>query len=85
MKKIVMETLIRYEKVKDIIIKNIIFKDGYLSKKKNACINIFRSSRPEMFLRKGVLKIRSKFTGEHPWKHMGEPERKFSYVKRIAF
>ena len=29
-----METLIRYEKVKDIIIKNIIFKDGQLSKKK---------------------------------------------------
>ena len=25
-----------------------------------------RSSRPEMFLRKGVLKIWSKFTGEHP-------------------
>ena len=26
---------------------------------------IFRSSCPEMFLRKGVLKICSKFTGEH--------------------
>ena len=26
----------------------------------------FRSSRPEVFLRKGVLKICSKFTGEHP-------------------
>ena len=26
----------------------------------------FRSSRPEMFLRKGVLKICSKFPGEHP-------------------
>ena len=26
----------------------------------------FRSSRPEVFLVKGVLKIRSKFTGEHP-------------------
>ena len=26
----------------------------------------FRSSRPEMFLKKGVLKICSKFTGEHP-------------------
>ena len=25
----------------------------------------FRSSRPEVFLRKGVLKICSKFTGEH--------------------
>ena len=29
------------------------------------CTDIFRSSHPEMFLRKGVLKIRSKFTGEH--------------------
>ena len=26
----------------------------------------FRSSHPEMFLEKGVLKICSKFTGEHP-------------------
>ena len=29
---VVMETLIQYENVKDIIVKNIIFKDGYLSK-----------------------------------------------------
>ena len=28
--------------------------------------NTYRSSHPEMFLRKGVLKICSKFTGEHP-------------------
>ena len=28
--------------------------------------NIYRSSRPEVFLRKGVLKICSTFTGEHP-------------------
>ena len=27
-----------------------------------------RSSHPEVFLRKGVLKICSKFTGEHPWR-----------------
>ena len=27
---------------------------------------LFRSSRPEMFLGKGVLKICNKFTGEHP-------------------
>ena len=26
----------------------------------------FRSSRPELLLRKGVLKVWSKFTGEHP-------------------
>ena len=31
---------------------------------KNCCL--YRSSRPEVFLRKGVLKIYSKFTGEHP-------------------
>ena len=29
-------------------------------------MSIFRSSCPEVFLRKGVLKISSKFTGEHP-------------------
>ena len=28
----------------------------------------FRSSRPDVLLRKGVLKIYSKFTGEHPCK-----------------
>ena len=28
----------------------------------------FRSSRPEVFFRKGVLKICSKFTGEHTWR-----------------
>ena len=27
-----------------------------------------RNSRPEVFLRKGVLKIWRKFTGEHPWR-----------------
>ena len=27
---------------------------------------VYRSSHPEVFLRKGVLKICSKFTGEHP-------------------
>ena len=31
---------------------------------------IFRSSPPEVFLRKGVLKIRSKFTGEHPCRNV---------------
>ena len=37
----------------------------------NQTVHNFRSSRPEVFLRKGVLKICSKFTGEHPcicWK-----------------
>ena len=27
----------------------------------------FRNSHPEVFLGKGVLKVRSKPTGEHPW------------------
>ena len=27
----------------------------------------FRSSQPELFLQKGVLKISSRFTGEHQW------------------
>ena len=29
-------------------------------------VSLVRSSRPEVFLGKGVLKIGSKFTGEHP-------------------
>ena len=29
-------------------------------------VMLFKSSRPEMFLTKGVLRICSKFTGEHP-------------------
>ena len=32
----------------------------------NVSSKIFRSSRPDVFLRKGVLKICIKFTGEHP-------------------
>ena len=33
-------------------------------------IQIFRSSHPEVFLEKGVLKICSKFTGEHPCRNV---------------
>ena len=29
-------------------------------------LTIYRSSRPEMFLRKGILKICSKSAGKHP-------------------
>ena len=29
-------------------------------------VNSLRKSHPDVFLRKGVLKICSKFTGEHP-------------------
>ena len=39
-----------------------IFSTRVLSSSEKA----YRSSRPEVFLRKGVLKICSKFTGEHP-------------------
>ena len=31
------------------------------------------SSHPEMFLRKGILKICSKFTGKHPWVFLRTP------------
>ena len=31
-------------------------------------LNVHTGSRPEVFLRKGVLKICRKFTGEHPCK-----------------
>ena len=30
-------------------------------------IPLYRTSHPEVFLEKGVLKICSKFTGEHLW------------------
>ena len=30
--------------------------------------NTFRSSHPEVYLRKGFLKTCSKFIGEHPWR-----------------
>ena len=33
----------------------------------NQKVQRYRSSRPEVFLVKGVLKICSKFTGEHPY------------------
>ena len=43
-----------------------ILKD-HLFARCNICIEaIFRSSHPEVFLGKDVLKICSKFTGEHP-------------------
>ena len=32
------------------------------------CERVLRNSIPEMFIEKGVLKIYSKFTGEHPCK-----------------
>ena len=43
------------------------------------CARIYRSSHPEVFLRKGVLKICSKFTGEH------HAEMPFTYATRCIF
>ena len=36
----------------------------------NFCLTVFRSSHPEVFLVKGVLKICSTFTGEHPCRNV---------------
>ena len=46
-----------------IIIQDVSTKIGRIFK---ALLVITRSSHPEVFLRKGVLKIHSKFTGENP-------------------
>ena len=40
-----------------------------------------RSSRPEVFLRKGVLKICSKFTGEHPCRSVISTKLLSSFIK----
>ena len=34
----------------------------------NNHVLMYRSNRPEVFLKKGILKICSKFTGEHPYR-----------------
>ena len=49
--------------VKSKEVKNHILRQNWIFRH-TSCIN--RSSRPELFLGKGVLKICSKFTGEHP-------------------
>ena len=46
---------------------------AHFTRKLLCCSNFLispRSSHPEMFLRKGVLKIRSKFTGDHPCRNV---------------
>ena len=45
------------------------FKKGFLEKQQSVP-NTCRSSHSEVFLRKGVLKICSNFTGEHPCRNM---------------
>ena len=41
----------------------------------------YRSSRPEVFLRKGVLKICSKFTGEHPCRSVISIKLRSSFIE----
>ena len=40
-----------------------------------------RSSRPEMFLRKGVLKIWSKFTGEQPCRNVTSVKLQSNFIE----
>ena len=42
---------------------------------------IFRSSRPELFLRKGVLKICSKFIGEHPCRRVISIKLQINFIE----
>ena len=44
-------------------------------------IDINRSSRLEVFLRKGVLKICSKFTGEHPCRNAISIKLQSNFIK----
>ena len=53
--------LILFSEIDVIFVINFVFRNGcYL------WLLYFRSSHPEVFSRKGVLKICSRFTGEHP-------------------
>ena len=45
---------------------NEIFENTFFYRTPLVAAPLFRSSRPIMFLRKGILKICGKFTGEHP-------------------
>ena len=42
---------------------------------------VFRSSRPEVFLGKGVLKICSKFTGEHPCRSVNSIKFQSNFIE----
>ena len=44
-------------------------------------LGLFRSSPPEVFLRKGVLKICSKFTGEHPCRSVISIKFQSNFIK----
>ena len=40
------------------------------SMQESSCFHLIKSSHAEVFLEKGVLKICSKFTGEHPYRNL---------------
>ena len=50
----------------------MVFRDVLIQIIDQIIVTMTRSSRPDMFLRKGVLKICSKFTGEHPCRNLSE-------------
>ena len=49
--------------------------------KNNFLSLIYRSSRPEVILRKGVLKICSKFIGEHTWRSVIAPNLFCNFIE----
>ena len=46
-------------------------------------VSLIRSSNPKVFLRKGVLKICSKFTGEHPCLSVISIKLKYNFIEII--
>ena len=44
-------------------------------------LSIFRSGRPEVFIGKSVLKICSKFTGEHPYRSVISVNLQTNFIK----
>ena len=53
-----------------VIFAKLVFRDVLIQIIDQIIVTMTRSSRPDMFLRKGVLKICSKFTGEHPCRNV---------------
>ena len=45
----------------------------------------YRSSRPEVFLRKGVLKTYSEFTGEHPCRSVISIRLLYNFIPKCDF
>ena len=53
-----------------VIYVNLVFRDVLIQIIDQIIVVMTISSPPDMFLRKGVLKICSKFTGEHPCRNV---------------